>query len=200
MSEIGARASRRQHRARNRFDTPLDPEEIAAFHAARILLLLLYCGRGPRHTIRGRTKLAKLDFFVRYPRFLERAAAELQPDRPGDRQVDPEAVEARMIRYRFGPWDHRYHDVLGSLEARGLIRVSRAATSDAFELSGEGLGAARQLADNPVYGPVIDRCTLTNELLGDMTGTQLKEFVYRNFVDEVARISSESVIRQEPRR
>jgi hypothetical protein len=189
-----------QSRARTRFDTPLDPEEVPAFHAARILLLLRYCGRGPRRTIRGRTKLAKLDFFVRYPQFLSRAAAELQPDSDVDRVADAESVEARMIRYRFGPWDHRYYNILAALEARGLVRVSRAQSYDAFELTSAGQQAVEQLAQDRSFFSVIERCRLTSELLGDMSGTQLKDFVYRNFVEEVARLSSESVIRQEPNR
>jgi len=44
------------------------------YHASRLLLVLRFAGRpvsAPR--IEGRTKFVKLDFFVRYPQFLERA-------------------------------------------------------------------------------------------------------------------------------
>ena len=44
---------------------PLSADNIVEFHAARILLLISLCGTGNR--IDGLTKMAKLDFFVRYP-------------------------------------------------------------------------------------------------------------------------------------
>ena len=46
---------------------PLLADEILEFHAARLLLLLNVCGKGG--VIDSLTKMAKLDFFVRYPSF-----------------------------------------------------------------------------------------------------------------------------------
>jgi hypothetical protein len=46
---------------------PLSADSVVEFHAARLLLLLNLCGTAGR--IDGLTKLAKLDFFVRYPDF-----------------------------------------------------------------------------------------------------------------------------------
>ena len=52
---------------------PLLADDLVEFHLARIFLLLRLCGRSNR--IAGLTKFAKLDFFVRYPDFFERARA-----------------------------------------------------------------------------------------------------------------------------
>jgi hypothetical protein len=58
--------------------------ENVAYHAARLVLLISYCGkpRGSRATttpaIAGRTLLAKLDFFLRYPSYLKRASKILR--------------------------------------------------------------------------------------------------------------------------
>ncbi len=52
---------------------PLTADQITEFHAARLMLLLHLCG--VKNRIEGLTKLAKLDFFVRYPAFFLRAAA-----------------------------------------------------------------------------------------------------------------------------
>ena len=46
---------------------PLSADDIVEFHAARLLLLLSVCGVAGR--IDGLTKMAKLDFFARYPDF-----------------------------------------------------------------------------------------------------------------------------------
>jgi hypothetical protein len=77
---------------------PLAADDILEFHAGRLLLLLITCG-GTTGTISGLTKMAKLDFFVRYPDFFSAALAE------GLRRkaVRTDAVEAAMVRHHYGP-------------------------------------------------------------------------------------------------
>ena len=48
---------------------PLAADDIVEFHAARLLLLMEICGVKGR--IDGLTKMAKLDFFSRYPDFFQ---------------------------------------------------------------------------------------------------------------------------------
>jgi hypothetical protein len=50
--------------------TPLAADDVLEFHAGRLLLLLSTCG-GTTGAIGGLTKMAKLDFFVRYPDFFQ---------------------------------------------------------------------------------------------------------------------------------
>ena len=55
-------------------------DDIIEFHASRILLILRLCGQRDQirktYKIIGLTKLAKLDFFVRYPEFFRRFLRE----------------------------------------------------------------------------------------------------------------------------
>src|SRR6188768_3489489 len=83
-------------------------DEVLEFHAARLILLLRLCGTANR--IDGLTKLAKLDFFVRYPKFFERAV--------GGRAAMA-STESSMVRFHYGPWDRRYYHVLSFLEGGG---------------------------------------------------------------------------------
>ena len=53
---------------------PITAEEVMEFHAARLVLLFKHCGVKGRR-IDSLTKMAKLDFFVRYPDFFAIAAA-----------------------------------------------------------------------------------------------------------------------------
>src|ERR687890_441277 len=88
---------------------PLLADDLTEFRAARLLLLLNECGL--KGQIEGLTKLAKLDFFVRYPSFFTQACIEQgKPFFPVT-----EAVESPMVRYYYGPWDHRYYQVLAYL-------------------------------------------------------------------------------------
>jgi hypothetical protein len=93
-------------------------------HAARILVLIATFsdpGKGTR--LEGLTKLAKLDFLLRYPTMLEKALRAKQKPAEGVQVQDYErrCVESRMVRYRFGPWDHNYGKIVNVLLARRLI-------------------------------------------------------------------------------
>jgi hypothetical protein len=170
-----------------RFDSPLDVDDVPEFHAARLMLLLGICGEGRTHLLRGRTKLAKLDFFVRYPTFLESALRTLRGrGRTHVRYAaGDEDVEAAMVRYHYGPWDQRYYDLLAMLTARGLLRIGGGPV-ETYSLTDPGAAIAAGLAADPAFAPIVRRCEAARDGLAWMTGTQLKEFVYSSFADEVA--------------
>src|SRR5262245_4758061 len=97
---------------------PLAADDIVEFHAARLLLLMGICGWNGR--IDGLTKLAKLDFFARYPDFFD-AARLAMADQDGNRSDQAgasDAVESAMVRHHYGPWDKRYYQVLAHLEGK----------------------------------------------------------------------------------
>lgn len=87
----------------------LPADDILEFHAARLLLLIRICGTASR--IDGLTKLAKLDFFVRYPDFFEVASKT-----PASGNTYKHTIESAMVRHHYGPWDKRYYHVLSVLE------------------------------------------------------------------------------------
>jgi len=169
-----------------------DPDDITAFHAARLLLLLDVCGEGKsRRSIEGSTKLAKLDFFVRYPSFLARAHDTLE--RRGEDVVslyvsdETDQVEAPMIRYRFGPWDPRYRLYISFLEARGLVVVGQGARrTKKVTLTAAGRKIARTASTDPAYEPIVARANAMVSNLAAWTGSELKDFIYELLADEVA--------------
>jgi hypothetical protein len=78
--------------------------------------------------LEGLTKLAKLDFLMRYPTFTDQLLRGLGADwELGTEPTDSEelAVESRMVRYKYGPWDDRYYPVLGTLVGLGLAAVNK---------------------------------------------------------------------------
>jgi hypothetical protein len=176
----------------------IEPDAMLEFHAARLLILLDVCGRRGAFTRRidGRTKLAKLDFFLRYPQFLERAqsvlAARSEPHRSFE-AVGPER-EAPMIRYRFGPWDPRYRDFLAFLETRGLLRVVGQST-EGYSLTASGRRLAEEFAERPEFKAIVERATTMVGNLADWSGSALKDFIYEVFEREVTTLSSRQEIR-----
>jgi hypothetical protein len=168
-----------------------------AFHAARLLVLTAIVGRphgskGGPPAIEGRTLLAKLDFFLRYPEYLIRAAAivgeEVSPPDVGLAARDEaSSIEARMIRYLYGPWDHVYYPTLAYAIGKQLIVVEKRKATDIFRLTPRGLQVAERLLLEDSYVPLGRRARLIRKLFAKYSGNGLKEFIYRHFPDVVGR-------------
>jgi len=158
---------------------PLRAENVMELHAARLLLLFRHCGtKGAR--IDGLTKMAKLDFFVRYPAFFARAAAA-----QGQAVCANGTEESRMVRYLYGPWDERYYHLLSYLEALGLLAVSRKAASFQMTLTQRGRQVADVLTKSRAFGRLIKHMVEVRKVLGRKSGTRLKNLVYKLFETEV---------------
>ncbi|MGA5710506.1 hypothetical protein ACPCK8_29245 [Streptomyces cellulosae] len=174
-----------------------DPDDSPDFHATRLLLLIYLCGEEPGPYIEGRTKFAKLDFFVRYPGFLERAHAAM-PEAVGAETVflarDPSEVEAPMIRYRYGPWDQRYRQFLAFLVSRDLVTVTSHRV-ERVKLKAAGKRTAQRLTEARQFQPLVRRCQAMRGNLAAMSGTDLKNLIYDLFPDEVGNAPFRQEIR-----
>lgn len=162
--------------ASKRAGEPLLADDILEFHAGRILLLLRVCGIADR--IDGLTKMAKLDFFVRYPDFFRRVAGVAGSDA---------SVESSMTRFHYGPWDHRYYQVLAALEARGLLAVTSKANAIILTLTPKGHETAESLRNHPAFTELTAHMAAVKKHLGHRTGSALKDLIYRTFGAEVAQ-------------
>ncbi|MFE7705830.1 hypothetical protein ACFU6I_08510 [Streptomyces sp. NPDC057486] len=157
------------------------------YHEARILLLISQFTT-PKGGLDGLTKLAKLDFLLRYPAMLERLLPAGEASWPaGTAPTPPErlAVESRMTRYKYGPWDQRYYSVLGSLAARGLIVYSNSARAE-FRATPQGASAAASLAATPEWAVVASRIKLLKRHF-NKSGSALKNLIYDRLPDAVDR-------------
>lgn len=179
-------------RIRDLADAPVSQllvaEDVMEFHAARVLLLLRHCGTSGKR-IDSLTKMAKLDFFVRYPSFFAVAAAS------EGKSVPPEAAEgSRMVRYHYGPWDKRYYQLLGYLEALGLLAISRKGNSFRLALTDNGVRVADELSGSRPFEVLVDHMKQVKRVLGGKSGTRLKNLVYELFDEEVGKRSLGEVI------
>jgi hypothetical protein len=165
--------------ARRTMGRPLLADEIVEFHAARLLLLI---DMTKRHRIDGLTKLAKLDFFVRYPAFFEQACRAI-----GAPAIAPHREhESQMIRYHYGPWDPRYYQVIPFLEARGLLSVEESTRGITFAATEEGTRMATMLRRHTSYAQLRDQIEAVLKTFGSHNGNQLKKLIYAVFKPEVA--------------
>lgn len=158
---------------------PLLADDVTELHASRLLLLLKVCGTAGR--IEGLTKLAKMDFFVRYPAFFERISEMMgQPVQSGTKHV-----ESAMVRHHYGPWDKRYYQILPFLESRNLISVTKDGSAFVFRLTEEGKRIAGEFEKQAEFKMQIEQMKRVKKLLGTKSGSTLKNLIYEQFDKEV---------------
>lgn len=147
---------------------------------ARLLLLIEAFSRGSK-SLEGRTKLAKLDFFLRNPKYLHRAlrikgrldALVTLPDPIDD-------IESGMVRYRYGPWDPSYYSILGSLIGKKLVAAVPIKRGIGYKVTQKGREVARTIQTEPTWKDISTRIEIIHKNL-DWQGSTLKNFIYENF-------------------
>lgn len=165
-----------------------------AYHQMRVLLLVAAVSEEAGHNrkLDGLTKLAKLDFFVRYPALASMLLDDLDTDeRMHVNEVDrssPTLVQDPMTRYKYGPWDDRYYPVIGALVSRGLLKYAKGRRgSVALMPTAAGKALAADVATDEVWRAVADRCAAVASASEGMTGNALKELIYDRLADLMDR-------------
>ena len=158
------------------------PAFAATLEGEARLLLLIDAFSVNDGTLQGRTKLAKLDFMLRYPRYFNRAMAVrgVSVDVPTS-ESEEHNIESRMVRYRYGPWDPAYYALLGALVGRGLITTIPERNFLSFRTTERGRVVAAELAVTDAFAPVAARAKILRRAFRAQTGTFLKNWVYANF-------------------
>jgi hypothetical protein len=178
-----------------------DPEALRwvlddlAYHQSRVLLLVEAVASEPGHArkLDGMTKLAKLDFLVRYPAFATVILDELAADDErlhvdDDDRLTPTDVADPMIRYKYGPWDDRYYPVVGALVSRGLLKYARGRRgSVALVPTRAGQALADSLRRDQSWNEIAERCQALAQASVGLTGNALKERIYTRLADLMDR-------------
>jgi len=158
------------------------------YHAARLLVLIAYCGSPVKSPwIKGRTLLAKFDFFLRYPAYLDKAA-RIRTNQGLEELMDYEInnVEARMIRYKYGPWDNVYYSILAYLIAKDLIVVEVRRNVEYFGLTELGQETVRKISETEAFQTLIVRAKVLKKLFPGWLGSSVKSFIYEHFPEIIS--------------
>lgn len=164
-------------------------------HVARIVLLLeAFTVDSEIIAIVGLTKLAKLDFLLRYPVMLERALkAKGQAVRNMSIQDHERySVESEMVRYRFGPWDHRYREFLNILSSKELVSLSISGRTIGISLTATGHEQASLLSEIELFKQYIIRAKILKRHF-DLTATNLMKFIYATFPEVISLRSNRMI-------
>ncbi len=152
-------------------------------HLGRLLLLIyIFSGEKRLGEVEGLTKLAKLDFLLRYPTYLEKAL--LESKKPMVKAVpegfERRSVEAKMVRFKYGPWDFRYRRFINTLIGRNLVYIRKAGRSYYLGITENGVRVATQLSESLELQDLVERAKIIKTHF-NISGTNLMKFIYRTF-------------------
>lgn len=158
-------------------------ENTDAFHLGRLLLLVLAFDDNKSQPIDGITKLAKLDFLLRYPNCLERAlvAVKRSVEEADIQDYERTTIESKMIRFKYGPWDNRYRRWIGLLVARGLLKVDLEKRTIKLSLTEKGREIAAVFSQDPAYEDLKLRSQIVKQAFGKLSSSKIKDFIYKTF-------------------
>ena len=157
------------------------------FHLSRLLLLLKACSKRSNKPVDGIMKLAKLDFLLRYPNCLVRVLENLgkKKEAISISREDRNTIEARMIRFRYGPWDDRYRKWIGLLVSKRLANTYVVGRTVKVRLTGDGLTLAESMEKLPEFEDLAAHSKLISRSVGNYSATKLKNYVYEVFPEIV---------------
>ncbi|MFI7406570.1 hypothetical protein ACIBW9_39930 [Streptomyces sp. NPDC049541] len=158
-----------------------------AYHQARVLLLVNAVSKDPNHArkLDGLTKLAKLDFLLRYPALAPKVLDQLSESDPRlnlthEEIATPTDVEAPMVRYKYGPWDDRYYAIIGALVGRGLLRYAKGRKgSVALAATTKGRRLAEEMSKARDWKAISERSEAISQASSGMNGNTLKDLIYQ---------------------
>ena len=165
-----------------------EAENADDLHLARILFLLNEAGNRATKKIDGITKLAKLDFLLRYPNCLERVV-EFNKRNTESLKIKPferTSIESKMVRFRYGPWDNRYRKWIGILVAKGLATTEIEGRTVKVGITEAGRNCTSSLADLPEFADFAKRSNIIFTNVGNLGATSLKDFIYRVFPEIIS--------------
>jgi predicted transcriptional regulator len=164
-------------------------EQSDDFHIARLILLLNAAAGTSDKPVKDIMKLAKMDFLLRYPNCLFRALKAIGKDKVAltilEEEEELDTIEARMIRFRFGPWDKRYRRWIGILVSKGLAHTYLEGRTVNVKLTAEGKQLAGQLSDLDEFRPIAKRSKIVVSSVGAYSPRNLKKFIYDVFPEIV---------------
>jgi hypothetical protein len=158
-------------------------EENDSIHTGRLLILLsAFATEDGRGKIEGLTKLAKLDFLLRYPVCFERAltAKGITIRELIISDYERESVESSMVRYRYGPWDFRYRRFINILVAKSLAWVNVDGRTIEIGLTKNGIETSKALGSQSAFIDISNRARILKKHF-DNKGSHLMKFIYATF-------------------
>jgi hypothetical protein len=153
-------------------------------HITRLIILIGTITNTPSEKLEGLTKLAKLDFLLRYPAIMKRMLTNknIKPDLH-IKEFENSSIESTMIRYRYGPWDPKYRLYLTILECKGLIQLNAIRKRIDINMTPKGFEIYYKLISKTEFSDYIQRSKIIHKYFSSYSGNTLAKMVYEHIPD-----------------
>jgi hypothetical protein len=166
----------------------IDSDEINSI--VRMLILIdTFAGKNSNGKIEGITKLAILDFLLKYPVALDRTLEKQKT--LGNKAINKKgfelesyevnSIDAKMMRFNFAPWDFKYRRIVSILKAKGLISVDLEGNKVALQITSNGIDMAKEIRSLNNYKYLIKRCKIIKTVFGNWSKKKLIDMIYITF-------------------
>jgi hypothetical protein len=159
-------------------------EKKEEIHLGRLLILISVFSekRKGKTEIEGLTKMAKLDFLLRYPVYLSKAlkAKNKSSKNIQIKDYEKESVESKMVRFKYGPWDFRYRRFVNMLIGKGLVYYTQENRTINIGITSKGSFFVKQINESESFYDITRRAKIIRTHF-DNKGSFLMKFIYATF-------------------
>lgn len=185
--------------SRNLIETIINIDSDDTNNIVRMLILLdTFAGRGKNGKVQGITKLAILDFLLKYPAALDKVLEK--QEREGNKAINKKrvilqsyeinSIDARMMKFNFAPWDLKYRRIVSILKAKDLIQIDIEGKKVVLGISNKGIDISRKLSDFNNYEYMAVRSKIIKTVFGNWSQRKLIDMMYLTF-PEILRVKVE---------
>ena len=181
----------------NLFLIVADIEANDDLHLGRLLILLkAFAGKQQNGAIDGLDKLAELDFFLRYPVYLERSlpVRGKSSDKADVKDYERQSIEANTAYYSYKPWSVEYRRFISILVAKDLVSLDFETNIIKVTLSRKGSEVANSLSKKQSHSIIEQRASLLKQNF-NLSPRNLITFIYENFPEtETFRVTGDQTL------
>lgn len=185
--------------SRNLIETIINIDSDDTNNIVRMLILLdTFAGKNKIGKIQGITKLAILDFLLRYPAALDKVLEKQECE--GNKVINKKrvilqsyevnSIDARMMKFNFAPWDFKYRRIVSILKAKDLIQIDTEGKKIVLGISTKGIDVSRKFNDLKNYEYMFVRCRIIKTVFGNWSQKRLIDMIYLTF-PEILRVKAE---------
>lgn len=185
--------------SRNLIETIITIDSDDTNNIIRMLILIYtFAGKNGTGKIEGISKLAILDFLLRYPVALDKMLEnqELKGNKTINHKrfqlqsYEVNSIDAKMMKFNFAPWDFKYRRIVSILKAKDLIQVNLDGKKTVLRIKSNGIDTAKKIQDLKDYEYLVVRCKIIKSVFGSWSQKKLIDMIYIIF-PEILRFKAE---------
>lgn len=159
-----------------------------------IILIYELSGKEFNARIKGINKIAKLDFLLKYPTYLnEILSASNTNVRVSIESFENDSIETLMSSYLYTPWDMKYRKYFNLLISKDLISIGFEDDDYYIQITSKGVSLVQSLYENKLFNEFQKRASVIRTHFGSYTDNYLSKIFYDRIPELTTLTKNDSV-------